>query len=61
MKGTKVDKENKGIFWKMRFSKLLLSTGGEPRKLGVLGEDMEGVTTIRNITQANLIHKEVVL
>ena len=42
----------------LKYSKLLLATGGEPRKLGVPGEDMEGVTTLRNITRANMIHKE---
>ena len=44
----------------LKYSKLLLATGGEPRKLGVPGEDMEGVTTLRNITQANMINKEAV-
>ena len=42
----------------LKYSKLLLATGGEPRKLGVPGEDMEGVTTLRNITQTNIINKE---
>jgi len=65
MKGTevvRVDTENKVVFFDngdaLKYSKLLLATGGEPRKLGVPGEDMEGVTTLRNITQANMIHKE---
>jgi len=65
MKGTevvRVDTENKEVFFgngdSLKYSKLLLATGGEPRKLGVPGEDMEGVTTLRNITQANMIHKE---
>ena len=42
----------------LKYSKLLLATGGEPRKLGVPGEDREGVTTLRNINQANMINKE---
>ena len=52
---TELIKKTKRSFLELE---ILLATGGEPRKLGVLGEDMEGVTTIRNITQANLIHKE---
>ena len=66
IKGTevvRVDTESKVVFFgngdSIKYSKLLLATGGEPRKLGVPGKDMEGVTTlIRNITEANMIHKE---
>jgi len=65
MKGTevvRVDRENKYVFFSngnnLKYSKLLLATGGEPRKLGVPGEDLAGVTTLRNITQANMIQKE---
>lgn len=65
MKGTevvRVDKENKHVYFSngenLKYSKLLLATGGEARKLGVPGEDLTGVTNLRNITQANMIHKE---
>ena len=66
IKGTevvRVDTESKVVFFgngdSIKYSKLLLATGGDPRKLGVPGKDMEGVTTlIRNITEANMIHKE---
>ena len=65
MKGTevvRVDRENNYVFFSngnnLKYSKLLLATGGEPRKLGVPGEDLAGVTTLRNITQANMIQKE---
>ena len=58
MKGSeavRVDKENKEAFFgngdSLKYSKLLIATGGEPMKLVVPGENMEGVT---NNTQANL-------
>eukprot|EP00090_Calanus_glacialis_P004116 TRINITY_DN13049_c0_g1_i1.p1 TRINITY_DN13049_c0_g1~~TRINITY_DN13049_c0_g1_i1.p1 ORF type:complete len:535 (-),score=224.80 TRINITY_DN13049_c0_g1_i1:73-1677(-) len=67
VKGTevvRVDKDDKMVFFdngdSIKYSKLLLATGGEPRKLGVPGEDLGGVTTLRNITQANMIQKESV-
>ena len=58
----RVDRENKYVFFSngdnMKYSKLLLATGGEPRKLGVPGEDLAGVTSLRNITQPNTIQNE---
>ena len=37
---------------------LLLCTGGQPRLLGVPGEELSGVSTLRTVTQANTIHRE---
>ena len=58
----RVDRENKYVFFSngdnMKYSKLLLATGGEPRKLGVPGENLAGVTSLRNITQPNTIQNE---
>jgi len=40
------------------YTKLLLCTGGQPRLLGVPGEELSGVSTLRTVTQANTIHRE---
>jgi len=65
MKGTEVvrvdSKENNVMLNNgnsIRYSKLLLATGGRPRKLNVPGEDLVGVTTLRSINDANKIHKD---
>jgi len=42
----------------LEYSKLLLATGSTPRKLGVEGEELPGVTCLRNVEQANTIAKE---
>lgn len=60
----RVDPEEKKVFFDngdyLQYSNILFATGGEPRRLGVTGEDLVGVTTLRNIAQANMIHKEAV-
>ena len=42
----------------LEFSKLLVCTGGVPRRLGVKGENLSGVSYLRTIADANIIHRE---
>lgn len=42
----------------LEFSKLLVCTGGVPRRLGVTGESLAGVSYLRTIADANIIHRE---
>ena len=42
----------------LEFSKLLICTGGVPRRLGVAGESLAGVSYLRTIADANIIHRE---
>jgi len=43
---------------RLPYSRLLLATGATPRRLGVPGEEFQGVTTLRTIDQANMIRRE---
>lgn len=40
---------------KIEYNKVLIATGGKPRGLGVQGEDLDGVVTLRTAEQANYI------
>lgn len=42
----------------MEYSKLMLCTGGTPRRLGVPGEDLPGVSYLRTLQDANFIQRE---
>jgi len=42
---------------KISYDKLLMATGGTPRKLGVEGEDLAGVCNLRAPSDANYIHE----
>ena len=41
----------------MRYDKLLIATGGIPRRLGVDGEDLEGVFTLRSLADGERIRR----
>jgi len=43
---------------RLPYSRLLIATGSVPRKLGVPGESLEGVETLRTVDQANMIKRE---
>ena len=42
----------------LEYCKLLVCTGGVPRTLGVPGEQLQGVATLRTLEDANTIHRE---
>ena len=42
----------------MEFSKPLVCTSGVPRRLGVKRESLAGVSYLRTIADANIIHRE---
>ena len=64
-KGVKVvgvDSERKTVYMdngtNLEYTKLLLCTGGVPRRLGVEGEQLSGVSYLRTINDANQIHRD---
>jgi len=44
----------------LEYNKLLICTGGVPRALGVPGEHLSGVSYLRTIHDANMVHRESV-
>lgn len=67
-KAVKIDRENKKVFFEnldsgetgeLEYDKLVIATGATPRKLGLPGEDLEGVHYVSNPHDAESIRSSI--